>query len=77
MSKEAIPVKYDVKYKDEKDGKTYHGVWYRDGPDTITVSLLPCYGSKEGVKAGANPEVIAMIVLRELVQDAKRQGLLT
>jgi hypothetical protein len=64
------PVRSDVEC--ELDGKTYRGT-YEVSRGLLTVSWA--YGSKSAAP-GAAPNVLARIMLRELVQDAKRQGLL-
>lgn len=56
----------------EFEGKTYHAQYSIEG-GLVTVESLT-YGKSQPAKTGASPEGIAMLLLRELLMDARRQG---
>jgi len=63
------PVHVEIEY----DGKNYSG-WYTVGRDnTITVTTAS-WGSKHALRHASTPDVLAPILLRELVEEAKRRG---
>lgn len=56
----------------EYEGKTYSGT-YEVTRGMLTVSWL--YGSKSATP-GSRPDILARLMLRELIEDAQRRGLL-
>jgi len=64
------PMRIDVEC--EYEGKTYRGT-YEVTRGLLTVSWP--YGSKSATP-GSKPGFLAELILRELVEDAKRRGLL-
>ena len=67
---ERPPMRTDVEC--EYEGKMYRGT-YEVTRGMLTVSWV--YGS-ESATPGSRPDVLAKLILRELIEDAKRRGLL-
>ena len=63
------PVHVEIEY----DGKKYSGSYTVGRDNTITVTTAS-WGSKYALRHASTPEVLAPILLRELVEEAKRRG---